>query len=391
MLSAICFACLASCEDMNSLHQDYLDRGESIYTAKVDSIESIPGLNKVWFKWWLKSDPRITKIEIRWNEDVTTKTQEYILDREKNDSLIMETVIDNLPEGSLSFEFITWDNKGNRSLSMIKSVEVPGDKYKASLRNRPIYIATKFGNGYALVWNTSNCMYSDLSYKTVAGENVSIRLPADNENETPRMYLYDFDGVSLTQTTYYLYKTPVFVDTIVVAPEVHTGFNDVSVTLTSSAVVIAGPGHFDLGGEGVGFHDSNSSHDPGSNGANYRPNLGDFESAAMDIEGAGGNIGYTNNGEWLMYTVDVRDEGDYEIDWYISVNGSGAACHLEVDDKVFDTYPMVSNGHWSNWRYYCELNGVAPPVHYFTRGKHKVKFVWNSGGFNFNGLRFKKH
>jgi hypothetical protein len=391
MLFGLFILALTSCDDMNSVNREYLDRGETPYIAKIDSAKFVAGLNKVWFKWWLSGDPRIVKTEIRWIEGITPKSREYILDRAQNDSLIIETVMEDVPEGTYSFEFINWDSEGNRSVSVIVSAEILGDKYKSSLFNRSITTATKFGNGYTLVWGTSDCLYSELEYRTPDGNSVYVLLPADSADVTPRMYLYDFDGSALVQKTYYLFETSKFVDTIVVPDEIYTGFNDVSVTLVSSAAAIAGPGYFDLGGEGVGFHDSNTGHDPGSGGANYRKNLGDYLSDAMDIESDGGNIGYTNPGEWVQYTVDVKDEDWYEIDWYISVNNNnGVACRIIVDDVAEFGYSLVNNASWNDWRYYCERNGIVPPIHYFTRGKHTVRFQWETGGFNFNGLRFKK-
>jgi hypothetical protein len=71
-----------------------------------------------------------------------------------------------------------------------------------------------------------------------------------------------------------------------------------SITVTSSSPTVFRPGDFDLGGDGVGFHDSDANHS-GANGVNYRPNLGDYLSNAMDIEAVEGNIGTTNAGEWL--------------------------------------------------------------------------------------------
>jgi hypothetical protein len=160
---------------------------------------------------------------------------------------------------------------------------------------------------------------------------------------------------------------------------------DVSGTLTSSETTILGGGNFDLGGEGVGFHDADDL-----NGLNdYRAKLGDFESAAMDITESGGSIGWSNSGEWVQYTVDVAEADYYEIDWYITAGGD-SYCHVEVDGSVVgDIYTVVSNNSWIDWRYYCEQNGVVPPYLYLTEGKHTVRFVWDAGNLNFNGLRLK--
>jgi hypothetical protein len=289
-----------------------------------------------------------------------------------------------LSEGRYSFKVVCLDEYGNESVPAELGVRVYGDAYQSTLKDRPVKVVTKFGNGYAIGLGVTSGMYSELFYRNKDGVDVTKKIPVQDE----AAYLYDYDGSGFSQITYYLPEVTA-VDTFRTEKTPYIGqVNDRAVVITSSATTYAKPGDFDLGGEGTGFHDSNTNHDPGSNGANYRPNLGDYLSAAMDIEGDGGNIGYTNNGEWLMYTVDVRDEGNYEIDWYVSVNGSGAACHVEVDGVSSDVYQMVNNGNWSDWRYYCERNGVAPPVFHLTKGKHTVKFVWNGGSFNYNGLRF---
>jgi hypothetical protein len=249
---------------------------------------------------------------------------------------------------------------------------------------RPVTVVTKFGNGYAIaLGKVEKNTYSDIFYKNGQGEDVSARVPAND----PAVYLYDYNGSGFSQIAYFVSESPA--ETFRTERIAYTGaVNDRSVTVTSSAPAILKPGDFDLGGEGVGFHDSNTNHDPGSGGANYRPNLGDYLSNAMDIDGDGGTIGYSNTGEWVLYTVEVRDEGNYEIDWYISVNNAaGGSCHVEVDGVKSEICQMVNNSSWNAWRYYCETNSVAPPVFHLTAGKHTVKFVWNSNTFTYNGMR----
>jgi hypothetical protein len=287
-----------------------------------------------------------------------------------------------LDEAKYKFRVVCIDEYGNESIPVELDIQVYGDAYQSTLKERSITVVTKFGNGYAVGLGTTAGIYSKLFYKNNDGVDAVKIVSATDQ----AAYLYDYDGSGFSQITYFLPES-ASVDTFTVVNTYTGTVNDRVTVIKSSEVNYVKPGDFDLGGEGVGFHDSNTNHEPGG-GANYRPNLGDYLSAAMDIEGDGGNIGYTNNGDWLMYTVDVRDEGDYEIDWYVSVNGNGAACHVEVDGVSSAVYQMVNNGKWDAWRYYCEENGVAPPVFHLTKGKHTVKYVWNGGSFNYNGLRF---
>jgi hypothetical protein len=289
-----------------------------------------------------------------------------------------------LAEGTYPFRVVCIDSYGNESVPVELYVQVYGDAYQSRLNARPVTVVTKFGNGYAIGFGATSGIYSELFYKDRQGLDAVRKIPVQDES----VYLYGYGGSGFSQITYYL-PEPTAVDTFRTEKiPCSVTVDDRAAVITSAEAAYVRPGDFDLGGEGVGFHDADTRHD-GSGGADYRKNLGDLLSDAMDIEGSEGNIGYTNEGEWLLYTVDVRDEGSYGVDWYVSVNGSDAACHVEIDGVPSDIYQLENNSDWSNWRYYCEWNSVPPPVFHLTAGKHTVKFVWDGSNFNYNGLRFQ--
>jgi hypothetical protein len=292
-----------------------------------------------------------------------------------------------LEEGRYQFQVVCFDVYGNESVPVELYVTVYGDLYRSTLRSREYDNVGKFGNGLGISWKNQTGNWIEFFYTDEAGQPASKIIPVTELSS----HIPDFGSGPISYNTLFLPEITA-VDTFRVGQASYTGtITDYTTYLTASpSVAYALPGDFDLGGDGVGFHDSNTNHDPGSGGSTYRPSRGDTQSAAVDIEGDGGNIGYTNGGEWLMYTVAVVDEGDYEIDWYISVNGGGAACHIEVDGVSSDVYDMVNNNDWSDWRYYCERNGVEPPVFHLAPGKHTVKYYFNGGNHNYNGLRFTR-
>lgn len=139
---------------------------------------------------------------------------------------------------------------------------------------------------------------------------------------------------------------------------------------------------FDLGGEGYAYHDSDNTNSAGSN---YRQDNGDSNSPGVDVEG-GGNIGYTNDGEWLLYTLEVEDAGTYGVQLSASGNSNGSF-HFEVNgsaDKT-DQVQVPSNGSWSNWTWRPE----TPLELTLTEGKHKIKLYIDKAGFNINELKFQ--
>lgn len=138
---------------------------------------------------------------------------------------------------------------------------------------------------------------------------------------------------------------------------------------------------FDLGGEGYAYHDTDATNSAGSN---YRADNGDSNSPGVDVEG-GGNIGYTNAGEWLLYTVEVNDAGTYAAQLSASGNSDGFF-HLEVDgvDKT-GKIPVLANGSWNNWVW----RPSTPAELTLTEGKHKIKLFIDNSGFNINELKFE--
>lgn len=140
--------------------------------------------------------------------------------------------------------------------------------------------------------------------------------------------------------------------------------------------------NFDLGGEGNAYHDSDATN---SAGANYRQDNGDPNSPGVDIEG-GGNIGYVNADEWLVYTVEVEDAGVYAVQLGASGPNDTGSFHIQVDD--IDKTGLISvppTGGWSKWTWFPT---VAKELT-LTEGKHKIKLYINKSGFNINELRFE--
>mgnify|MGYP001946635485 CR=1 FL=1 len=144
--------------------------------------------------------------------------------------------------------------------------------------------------------------------------------------------------------------------------------------------------NFDFGGEGYAFHDNELTNRVGND--NYRRSNGDLRGTPVEIEGNGRNIGYTATNEWLVYTLDVREAGEYIIDVSLSANGSGGQFHIEVNNKdMTGNIAVPNNGSWSNWLWHPSEN---PPIVNFEKGEQRVKFFIDSASFNLRALRFTK-
>jgi hypothetical protein len=141
--------------------------------------------------------------------------------------------------------------------------------------------------------------------------------------------------------------------------------------------------NYDVGGEGVAYHDTTS----GNTGAVYRTNSVDIQ-ASTDT-GGGYNVGWTRAGEWLSYSVNVTAAGTYTIDARVASSGAGGTFHVEVNG-VDKTGPMTvpNTGGWQTW-VTISKTGVA-----LSAGPQVVRLVLDapgsgSGVANFNWLKVR--
>jgi len=136
---------------------------------------------------------------------------------------------------------------------------------------------------------------------------------------------------------------------------------------------------FDIGGEGVAYHDL----DAANNGGQYRPGEG------VDIEvcydaGGGYNTGWTNPGEWLEYTVQVPVAGSYLVGTRVSSLSGGGRFRLEFNgvDKTGEIIVPSTTG-WQTW------TTVSSTVT-LEAGTQVMRFAPTASGFNANRFDFTR-
>jgi uncharacterized repeat protein (TIGR01451 family) len=126
---------------------------------------------------------------------------------------------------------------------------------------------------------------------------------------------------------------------------------------------------FDEGGEGVAYHDTT----PGSFG-------GQFRSTDVDIESSsdgGYDVGWTDAGEWLNYTVNVQTAGDYNVTLSVASPG-GATMHVGFNGPSAGQWKSVSilaTGGWQGW------TTVSVPVT-LGAGTQQMTLFFDTGGMN---------
>ena len=102
-----------SCDNMNDVHQKYIDAGERVYLGKTDSLTAFSEIGQVKLVWYVNADPNIENTVIYWNTRRDSVIHPFVRtwDGIQKDSAIIE-----LEEGEYLFELVNTNRKGERSL-----------------------------------------------------------------------------------------------------------------------------------------------------------------------------------------------------------------------------------------------------------------------------------
>ncbi len=133
--------------------------------------------------------------------------------------------------------------------------------------------------------------------------------------------------------------------------------------------------NYDKAGQGFSYNDNNSENKGGA----YRED-------GVDIEKAGDNyvVGYTEVGEWLKYTVDVAQDGDYVVTANIATSADTKGFDLYLDDvKLTEEYTIPATG--SGWSDYKEVDVGKVKL---TAGKHVLKLQIVGSYVNIDWVKF---
>lgn len=130
--------------------------------------------------------------------------------------------------------------------------------------------------------------------------------------------------------------------------------------------------NYDLGGEGVAYHDD----DAVNLGGQYRPTEGVDVQATNDV-GGGYNVGWTFGGEYLNYTVNVTTTGVYALNFRVSSPGPGGSFHMNVDG-VNATGELNIPGT-GDWQVFTTVSKAGVSL---TAGTHVFRLVMDDGPAN---------
>ena len=101
---------------------------------------------------------------------------------------------------------------------------------------------------------------------------------------------------------------------------------------------------YDFGGEGIAYHDD----DDKDGNEDFRP--GDNVDVESNSDGGNGyNVGWTEDGEWLEYTVDV-EPGTYDIQYRTASSPGGGLLRVRLNGLSLTQFDVPATGGWQTWR-----------------------------------------
>lgn len=135
--------------------------------------------------------------------------------------------------------------------------------------------------------------------------------------------------------------------------------------------------NYDMGANGVAYSDKS----PGNKFNVYRNDDVDVETSTD--EGGGFNLGDTQVGEWVEYTINVQEEGFYDLESRVATNMGGTSFHLEIDGQnISGKIDVPNTGGWQTW------STIKTEKIYLKAGEQVLRLVIGGEYFNLNHLSF---
>jgi len=216
-----CFALLASaaCSDMNELGDKFLDKGATIYAAKVDSAGANTGNKRIQIVIYVRTQ-RINFVRVYWNNYSDSSDIQV-----GNTPGVYAKFID-IPNPSLyTFYLVSYDSYNNPSLPYEVVGTVIGDEFAVNLSNRRVTSAA-FDDVFVegdpqLVLSIANqpdyALYSELQYTNQQGDKVAYRV---EETTAHTLSIDDYDKVDGLRMVTYFKANETAIDTIKLETEV---------------------------------------------------------------------------------------------------------------------------------------------------------------------------
>ena len=147
---------------------------------------------------------------------------------------------------------------------------------------------------------------------------------------------------------------------------------------------------YDLGVNGVAYYDKDTANYRISTGKESMGNRGrTYRNDGVDIyedsiQKGSFYVGHTEDGEWLQYTIDVLEEGRYNLKISVSASNNDGVLSVTNDQAPQQSIRIPSSGSNENWEIIIAKN--IP----LKKGINHLRIGIDKGGFNLKSILFSK-
>ena len=180
------------------------------------------------------------------------------------------------------------------------------------------------------------------------------------------------------------YKDEIYLDAIAQDTTPPAPYNDVVVKLPGKVEAE----NYDVGRSGKAYYDNDGE----NQGKAYREDGVDIvgfgcsdEANTKDCEGYA--IGYTGEGEWLRYTVNFAEAGEYEVRVNMATPSENAGVKLYIDGKVVADEIIAEQNGENDWSTYTVVKAKTSEI---AAGEHALKVEIVGNNVNVDWLEFCK-
>jgi hypothetical protein len=136
---------------------------------------------------------------------------------------------------------------------------------------------------------------------------------------------------------------------------------------------------FNTGGQGVGYYDTTASNFGGA-----------YRNEDVDIELSKGEdkpvVCWIRPGEWLKYTANIRQTGDYDVVFRVSSPNTNTQMRLQVDGVTATTFTVPNTGSFETYTIVTKrirLNSGAHVLRLVFGGYHNIDYMaFGPAGFH---------
>ena len=144
---------------------------------------------------------------------------------------------------------------------------------------------------------------------------------------------------------------------------------------------------YDMGKSGIAYNDADTADywvagvkGVGNRGRIYRNDGVDIRKDST--QSAKFYVSDIENGEWLQYTINVLQKGNYTFGLEVAANDSSGLISITSNTIIKDNIAVPNTGGLNKWQTITTKNIIL------SKGKQTIKVFFEKGGFNFKSIKF---